>query len=141
MLTTRLGTLEPATLGGRGRFCQGQCHAKPAPPSPTDESHRPGRRLPEAAVLGLPAPRPGIVSRPDVRINYGSPLANMTSCRPTTVLENSLIIAVRLSEDDLTHFAKFELLSLHRLSLLRGGRWKVFRNCGLLPRAERRTIK
>jgi hypothetical protein len=34
----------------------------------------------------------------------------MSSCRPTTVLENSLIIAVRLSEDDLTHFAKFELL-------------------------------
>jgi hypothetical protein len=34
----------------------------------------------------------------------------MSSCCPTTVLENSLVIAVLLSEDDLTHLATFELL-------------------------------
>jgi hypothetical protein len=33
----------------------------------------------------------------------------MTSCRPATVLENSLIIAVLLSERDPVHFATFEV--------------------------------
>jgi hypothetical protein len=33
----------------------------------------------------------------------------MSSCRLATVLENSLIIALLLSEDDLMHFATFEL--------------------------------
>jgi hypothetical protein len=39
----------------------------------------------------------------------------MTSCRRITVLGNSLIIAVLLSEDGLMHFGTFELLhSSHR---------------------------